>query len=394
MSLGDDLIPPPTSERSGLAEARNRLNAGDPAGAQRLLGPVLERLVFQPVGGDQTLAAEAWMVFSLAAIILDLPREAELLEFRPPWWHAHDLQRPEVLVWKKRFLRDGGRGLRQWVRDAAPVFDGIQDILAEHDLPAELWVIPLVESGLRHYAISRTKAVGLWQFMTNTARHVGLLVTLDRDERRDWMVSTHGACRYLKELRASLGDGLLGLAAFNCGPGRARREIERAGSTNFWDLRLPPETRAYVPRILALISILGKGTTEPFVVDSAAGVSYETVKLPYAVRIVDLARECGLSPAELERLNPSWMRPVTPVDGNPVTARVPVGMAGLIREKLNDGKLPRVKLSPNRVYEIRRGDTLWDISQKFRVRLDTLLEINRLSGKEIIHPGRTIRIPG
>jgi membrane-bound lytic murein transglycosylase D len=173
-----------------------------------------------------------------------------------------------------------------------------------------------------------------------------------------------------------------------------RRALAKSKGTSFWDLDLPRETREYVPRILALVDLLGDGVQTEFPVPADRAPVYETLELPHPVEVQELARRCGSPASGIRELNPSWLRPVTPGDGHPVTARVPAGAAEPVRNALADGTLREVKLSPAGLHRIRRGDTLWDISRHYRVSLNALLLVNGMSGKEVIRPGRTLRIPG
>jgi membrane-bound lytic murein transglycosylase D len=333
-----------------------------------------------------------------AALLLDVLSRLAALDPLPglgeAWWRPEDLHHPEVKAWKAKLLADGGRGLRRWVGQAGPYYGDILAAIESAGLPPELWVLTIVESGFRLRAVSRAKAVGPWQFMANTARHCGLLITTDRDERRDWVAATDAACRYLNELKEDLGDGLLALAAFNCGPSRVRRELAAAASRSFWDLKVPPETRKYVPRVLALIDILGNGGNTPYRVDGSKALAYEELEIPYTVEVEHLAEACGVAAMDLFRMNPAWLLSITPADGRPVRARIPKGKREPLVGSFEAKSIPRITVSPGRMYEVRRGDTLWDISQRFRVSLRTLLKVNGLTGKEVIHPGREIRLPG
>jgi membrane-bound lytic murein transglycosylase D len=343
---------------------------------------------------DPSLARSALDLWAILVVLENLPEDEPLPEFEVPWWTAEVFHRPEVQAWKEKFLADGGHELRTWMRRAAPYCMHVQDLLEEAGLPREMWVLTVVESGFRSNARSRSNAVGPWQLVANTARYCGLLLTLDRDQRRDWEDATRAAGKYLLELKATFEDGLLALAAFNCGPSRVRREVAGRDSVSFWGLQLPPETRSYVPRVLALVKLLGAGAGSEFMPDDGAGLDYDTLPLPHPVRLADLAGECEIEVEELIALNPSWLRPVTPGDGHPVTARVPSGTQDRVLAGFRDGRIPEIKLSPDRLHRVERGDTLWDISRRYHVRLKTLLQVNGMSGKETIHPGRVIRLPG
>jgi membrane-bound lytic murein transglycosylase D len=310
------------------------------------------------------------------------------------WWGDADVLRPEVERWKDSFLKRGGSGVQRWLDEAAPYMPHVRSILLEEGLPPELWVLTLLESGFRPEARSPSAAVGPWQFLAATARHTGLLLSTDRDQRRDWEHATRAACRYLNELRAELGEGLLALAAFNCGPGRVKRAIKQSHDNSFWTLDLPAETERYVPRALALAELVGSGEQKPFRVDPGDALAYEEVEIPHSIPIRDLALVTGTTPDRLRELNPSWLRPVTPGDGHPVTARVPAGTGAAVRKALETGKLRTLTLSPDRVHRVASGETLWGISRRHGVGLRELREVNGLREDSVIRPGQVLRIPG
>jgi hypothetical protein len=129
-------------------------------------------------------------------------------------------------------------------------------------------------------------------------------------------------------------------------------------------------------------------------VDGSKALAYEELEIPYTVEVEHLAEACGVAAMDLFRMNPAWLLSITPADGRPVRARIPKGKREPLVGSFEAKSIPRITVSPGRMYEVRRGDTLWDISQRFRVSLRTLLKVNGLTGKEVIHPGREIRLPG
>ncbi len=132
-----------------------------------------------------------------------------------------------------------------------PIFE---KYLALNGMPDELKYLSILESGLNPKAISRSKAVGLWQFMSVTGREMGLIIDDYMDERMNIEKSTDAACKYLKRLYGIYGDWDLALASYNTGPGRIKRVIRSSGFSNYWDLHpyIHPDTRAYVPQFIAL----------------------------------------------------------------------------------------------------------------------------------------------
>lgn len=140
--------------------------------------------------------------------------------------------------------------------------DMIEEVFAQHGLPTQLKYLAIIESRLSNKAISHVGAVGPWQFMAGTARDFGLVVNSKRDERRDYLKSTHAAARYLKYLYGEFGDWLLVLAAYNGGPGYVYNAIKKSKSRNFWTLQnyLPTESRNHVKRYISTHYIIeGQG---------------------------------------------------------------------------------------------------------------------------------------
>ena len=395
-----DKHPPPSpSDAPSHAPPEARVTPPEsPAPTPSGLDERLDQWVFEDQSQDGVQMASLLDAYALSRVFNRLERWASHDHAHKPasWWKDADLDHPQVKQWKKTFRTSSyERSLHSWMEDASPYAPHVRKILEEEGLPPELWVLTLLESGFRPEARSTSAAVGPWQFLAPTARHTGLLLSADRDERRDWEESTRAACRYLNELRDEFGNGLLALAAFNCGPARVHRALKASSKDNFWSLDLPQETEKYVPRTLALASLVGTGEEDPYRMDPDEALSYETVKLPHPVSVESLAQVCDASTSELRRLNPSWLRSVSPGDGHPVEARVPKGKRDDVREALDDGDLARpVVTAQKRVHHVVRGDTLWSIAHRYGTALDALRRANGLSASSVIKVGQVLRIPG
>jgi membrane-bound lytic murein transglycosylase D len=142
----------------------------------------------------------------------------------------------------------------------------LEQILSDERVPKELVAVALVESGGEPFAISPRQARGLWQFMPETARHYGLAVGPDRDERVEVERSTRAAARYLRDLYDHFGNWPLALAAYSAGQGAVDKALRSSGTTTFWQLsanrKLPQETRNYVPAVLSAMRLLGPSTLQ------------------------------------------------------------------------------------------------------------------------------------
>lgn len=156
------------------------------------------------------------------------------------------------------YINNFGRRLAS-VRDKEQTFKTIESILAKHQIPKELEYLAVIESALNANARSPVGAVGYWQFMAGTARHVGLTVNRYRDDRRNLYKSTEAAAKYLSYLYDRLDDWLLVVAAYNCGAGRLEEAVKRAGGKkDFWAIKsfLPKETQNHVLAFVATATIM------------------------------------------------------------------------------------------------------------------------------------------
>jgi membrane-bound lytic murein transglycosylase D len=160
---------------------------------------------------------------------------------------------PRAFTFVQDYMEKYSEDLLEMKSWATPYFNTIDGIFSKYGLPTELKYLAVIESKLKHTAVSRVGAVGPWQFMAETARLVGLKVTKTKDERKDFHKSTHAAAKYLRDLYNEFGDWLLVIAAYNGGPGNVYNAIKKAkGSRNFWDLQyyLPTESRNHVKKFI------------------------------------------------------------------------------------------------------------------------------------------------
>lgn len=152
----------------------------------------------------------------------------------------------------KSFLIREDEALTKVQARSKAYFSIIDTVFTKYNLPLELKYLAIIESDLKTSAVSRVGAKGMWQFMPETARDLGLKVTKNYDERKHVYKSTVAAAKYLKDLYKEFGDWLLVLAAYNGGPGTVYKAIKKSGSRNFWALQsfLPEESRGHVKRYI------------------------------------------------------------------------------------------------------------------------------------------------
>lgn len=240
----------------------------------------------------------------------------------------------EVEAWAGKWSTAFGRWMPTYL-ERMTAFEEIVDVtLAEHELPPSLRYLPVIESGYSPTAVSSARAVGMWQFMAPTARALGVEVTQLVDDRRDPFVSTAAAADYLVQLHAKYDSWFLALAAYNAGPDRIdgllRRYLpdEEPSDAVYWALRnvLPKETADFVPNFLGAVLVATDPAAYGLPAPTPADFVFETVPVVGSVSFATIARATGTSPDEIARLNPEYLRSVTPPDRQ-VDLRLPPGTA-------------------------------------------------------------------
>ncbi|GAB6142213.1 hypothetical protein JCM14076_29420 [Methylosoma difficile] len=237
--------------------------------------------------------------------------------------------------------------LRQVAERANPYLFHVVDTLVKNHLPAELALLPIVESAYQSNAQSPKSAAGLWQFIPDTGLEYDLQQNEAYDERYDVISSTHAAARYLHFLHQRYkGDWLLALAAYNCGPGTVDNALSANESkglaTDFWSLSLPEESLQYVPRFLALVKIFANPnayglkpnpvTDEPYLVKTAID---EQVDIRYLANknLQHVAELAGLDPKRFELFNPAYLQAQLPETG-PYEFVMPIANANQLHRHL------------------------------------------------------------
>ena len=275
--------------------------------------------------------------------------------------------------------------------------DRIISALKEAGLPAELSWLPLIESGFKVNALSRARALGLWQFIPSTGYKFGLKRNVFIDERLDPDKATKAAIAYLKELHQIFGDWTTVLAAYNCGEGRVLRVIRDQNVNyldDFWDLymRLPLETARYVPRFLATLHILKNA--EKYGLDKIATdepIAYDSVTIAKQVHLRDVAHTLGISNQQLKLLNPELRYEILPQES--YSLNVPPGKGSLLLANINQiptSSRPRPAFVKHRV---RPGETLSSIAVRYRTSMQSIARANNIHKRNYIVAGKTLKIP-
>lgn len=275
------------------------------------------------------------------------------------------------------------------------------------DIPEDMYYLALVESGFNQHAYSRAAAVGVWQFMTATARSTGLRVDWWVDERRDPVRSTDAAVKFLGWLREQFGSLYLAAAAYNGGPGRVARGLSRLGDEEntgddaFFALAerdyLRGETKNYVPQLIAAALIAKEPTRYGMTLRTVPPLAYDSVWVPASTPLAAIAKASGAPLDSIRELNPQILRGVTP-PGTRFLARVPVGYAAGF-DSAFAALEPAARAAFTRV-EAKSGQTLASVASRaglsarqlrwYNPKVTTLKSGRLRPGQVVVVPSRTV----
>ena len=300
-----------------------------------------------------------------------------------------------------------------------PIFDEIFDY---YDVPNEMKYMSIIESALNPRAYSRTRAVGLWQFMYGTGRSYGLEINSLVDERRDPIKSTYAAARYSRDLYNIYHDWILVIAAYNCGPGNVNRAIRRSGGkTNYWDIYyyLPRETRGHVPAFIAATYLMNYYTEHnlvPATIDLPEKT--DTVLIKERLHLGQVSEVLNIPLKQLNDLNPQYRYDIIPAGEKFYSLCLPEGyiMSFIDNEDsifaFKDSVYfdeSRYTVSPaahthtsyipeapgsdyvKLVYTVKSGDNLGYISEWYNVRISDLQYWNNIR-RNLIRSGQKLVI--
>jgi membrane-bound lytic murein transglycosylase D len=276
---------------------------------------------------------------------------------------------------------------------AEPYLHYIVEQVEKNGLPGELALLPVIESAFRPYAYSRASASGLWQFIPSTGRKYGLKQNWWYDGRRDVHKATRAALQHLQDLEKVFDhDWLLAVAAYNCGKGRVeaaiRKNKQRGRPTDFWSLRLPRETRSYVPRLLALSHLIANARKYDITIKPIADRPYfRQISLEAQIDFKQAAGMAGISLEDFYRLNPGFNQWASDPEG-PYALLVPVQKADDFVNQLEQ-IAEKDKTSWYR-HKVKRQESIEQIAAKYNTSAFNILKANKLVGKSLITGDRLI----
>ena len=314
-----------------------------------------------------------------------------------------------VLEYLRFFQVDSRDRFEIWLTRLGRYEGMIRERLRAKGLPEDLVYLCLIESGFSNTAVSRAKAVGMWQFMASTGRLYGLAVDPWVDERRDPFKATEAAVNHLADLRERLGSVYLAAAAYNAGVGRVERGIGRlpgarggsngeadgVGDHTFFLLAdrryLRRETRDYVPKLIAASLIAKQPERYGFdEVKPLAPLVFDEITIPDATGLDVIARLADTTVAAILELNPQFVRGITP-PGRGVVVRVPRGHGTRVAERFDS--LPVNARVTFIDHYVSRGQTLSEIARRYRVSLAMIESANPRVRARGLRVGQRIIIP-
>ena len=248
------------------------------------------------------IPADLWIRIRRGFAMPDL--QVDLVQDREQWY----ANRPDYIE-------------RMTARSSKYLYHIVEEI-ERRGMPTELALLPFIESAFNPQAVSSARASGMWQFMPRTGKDFDLKQNAFRDDRRDVLASTRAALDYLQRLYGMFGDWHLALAAYNWGEGNVGKAInrnQRAGQpVAYTDLRMPAETRMYVPKLQAMKNLVANPQDKGIQLPSIPNHPYfQTVPLPRDMDVALVARLAEVPLEDFKALNPSAHRPVLLAGGTP-----------------------------------------------------------------------------
>ena len=292
------------------------------------------------------------------------------------------------------FMNNQDYLLRSASRAAPYLYYILQQVKKRH-LPAELVLLPIIESGYNPFSLSNVGAAGIWQLMPDTATSLGVRQDWWYDGRRDVIASTRAALNHLSYLQSFFeGNWLYALAAYNTGEGNVlsaiKRNIRDGRPTNFWELPLSQQTRDYVPSLLALAVIISNPDRYPIYLPPVRNAPYLAQIEPDAqISLKQAATLAGINYKKMIQLNPGFNRPEKSTQ-TPFKLVLPIENVEQFTENL--ARSPYSHQIDWIHYTVKSGDTLVSIAKKFNTTKSALRKLNHLSSNQIRH-GTDLLIP-
>ena len=320
------------------------------------------------------IPADLWIRIRRGFAMPDL--QVDLVQDREQWY----ANRPDYIE-------------RMTARSSKYLYHIVEEI-ERRGMPTELAVLPFIESAFNPQAVSSARASGMWQFMPRTGKDFDLKQNAFRDDRRDVLASTRAALDYLQRLYGMFGDWHLALAAYNWGEGNVGKAInrnQRAGQpVAYTDLRMPAETRMYVPKLQAMKNLVANPQDKGVQLPSIPNHPYfQTVPLPRDMDVALVARLAEVPLEDFKALNPSAHRPVLLAGGTPHIL-LPWDSAEIFQRNKDayEGRLASWT-----VWVAPKNMKVPEAAKKVGMSEDELRSVNKIPPRMLIKAGSALLVP-
>ncbi|MDD4978282.1 MAG: transglycosylase SLT domain-containing protein [Gallionella sp.] len=294
----------------------------------------------------------------------------------------------------ERYYADRPEYVARMTERAGRYLHYITEEVERRGMPTEIALLPMIESAFNPGAYSHSSASGIWQFIPSTGRHFGLQQNWWYDGRRDVVSATNGALDYLEKLHAQFGDWALALAAYNCGEGavdRAQKHNRRKGlPIDYLSLKLPNETRNYVPKLMAIKNIVAHPEVYGLTLAPIPNQPYFTaITTDKQMDVKMFAELADISEDEFLALNPAHNRPVILQDHNDLIL-LPIGKVETFLSNLESNDKPLVSWQS---YQPKKGERFDQLAPRFGMTVAKLKSVNGLSPRADRSSGQTLLVP-
>jgi membrane-bound lytic murein transglycosylase D len=304
-----------------------------------------------------------------------------------------DLDTELVRKWEQYYAQRPDYVQRMTARGSRYLFHIVEEI-DRRGMPTDLALLPFIESAFDPQARSAAKAAGMWQFMPGTGREYELTQNLFRDDRRDILASTRAALDYLQRLHGMFNDWHLALAAYNWGQGNVQKALARNAKTgkagDYQNLRMPDETRNYVPKLQAIKNIVAKPESFSLVLPPLDNHPYFiTVAIERDIDVILAASLSGLTLEQFQQLNPQLNKPVILAAGTPQIL-LPYDNANRFLRSLDDHDGPMASWT---AWVAPRTLKPMDAARHVGMTEAELREVNRIPARMLVKAGSTLLVP-
>lgn len=354
---------------------------------------ILSDFIDEELAGT-TLAVDEQDVLALTPSLEITPFENNVWLRIQDGYAMPNIVSPYTKKYEKRYASRPAYVKKMMARSQKYIFYVLEEI-EKRGMPTEIALLPMIESAYNPRAYSRSRALGIWQFMPATGKHFGLQQNWWVDNRRDVKAATNAALNYLEKLHGMFGSWDLALAAYNAGEGTVGRAIRRNRKsglpTDYQSLRLPLETTHYVPKLQAIKNIVNNPTRYGLEIAPIPNQAYfAEIDSPDQIDAKLAAKFAEISHEEFTALNPSYNRPVVASRNNTHQLLLPVTAIDTFQNNLNNYGKPLISW---KVYKAKSGERTASIAKKFNISVSQLRKVNDLPRSQKLSRSLHLLVP-